>query len=185
MPAGRGPVRAPLALLAMLALSLAADAASAQEPASAAPTQREIIPPTPLSELRATYPEQATGEAVVVLTLTVEPDGSVSGVAASQTNEPFSSQAVEAAQRFRFRPATRNGVVVRARIRVQIEFHPPEPAGPELAGAEPSPEKVAAPNEQRTPRKPRVVEIEVRGVKMDPSRTASLSRAEVRQIPGT
>jgi TonB family protein len=186
MTVGRGPVRAPFALLVALALNLFPCAAAAQEAAPAAPVEREIIPPTPLSELSAAYPERGSGDAVVVLTLTVEPDGSVSGVAASQTNEPFSSQAVEAAQAFRFRPATRRGVPVRARIRVQIEFHSPVPEVPEVpepgaAGAVTRNEPPPSPQ----PRPARPVEIEVRGVKIDPSRTASLSRAEVRQIPGT
>jgi hypothetical protein len=44
---------------------------------------------------------------------------------------------------------------------------------------------VDASTSARKARGPRPVEIQVRGVKMDPSRTATLSRAEVRQIPGT
>src|SRR4051794_20640407 len=132
MSAGRGSVRAPLALLAVLALSLAPHISSAPETATTARAPREIVPPTPVSEVSAGSPEHAGGDAVVVLPLTVEPDGSVSGVAAGQTNEPFSSQAVQAAQAFRFRPATRHGVVVRARIRVRIEFHAPVPEQPEL-----------------------------------------------------
>jgi len=185
MSAACGLVRASLALLAMLALGLVPRFAAAQG-AAAASTLREIAPPRPLSELSAAYPEQGSGDAVVVLTLTVEPDGTVSHVAANQTNEPFSSQAVNAAQAWHFQPATRRGAVVRARIRVRIEFHPPLPEVPELP--EPSPAEIAPRSELRAnpkPRSARAVEIEVRGVKMDPSRTASLSRAEVRQIPGT
>jgi TonB family protein len=183
MSAARGPARASLALLAALAMALLVPgAALAQRAASALPSKPEIVPPVPLSELSAAYPEQGNGDAVVVLTLTVEPDGSVSGVSASQTQEPFSSQAVQAAQAFRFRPATRDGVAVRARIRVEIRFHSPLP---EVAEPDPPPviarDAVSAPEKLRAPR---VVEIEVRGVKVDPSRTASLSRAEVRQIPG-
>jgi len=174
------PARAPFSLLAGLALSLAPRPVIAQAAAPAAPTEREIVPPRPLSDLTVAYPEQGSGNAVVVLTLTVEPDGSVSAVAANQTNEPFSSQAVNAAQAWLFQPATRRGAVMRARIRVQVEFHPPVP--------EPRPEPAATPDAPPLPataRSTRAVEIEVRGVKMDPSRTASLSRAEVRQIPGT
>ena len=186
MSADRGPVRASLALLAALAWIAPAHVARAQTPTSAAPAEREIVPPRPLTELTAAYPAQGNGDATVVLTLTVEPDGSVSGVAASETNEPFSSQAIAAAHGWHFQPATRRGAVVRARIRVQIEFHPPAAEVPEAAEASP-PEPAGAnePSSRRTPSVARPVEIEVRGVKMDPSRTASLSRAEVRQIPGT
>jgi len=186
MSAGRGPVRAPLALLVALALGVVPGAAAAQGAAPAAPAEREIIPPTPLSELSAAYPEQGSGDAVVVLTLTVEPDGSVSGVTASDAIEPFSSQALKAAEAWRFTPAMRRGTAVRARIRVRIEFHPPVAEVPEVP--EPTAADVATRNEPTAPPKARVarpVEIEVRGVKIDPSRTASLSRAEVRQIPGT
>jgi len=184
MSAGRRPARAPFALLAALALSLAPRVADAQLPASTSPTEAQIVAPKPISELTAAYPEQGSGDATVALTLTVEADGSVSGVVASQPNEPFSGQAVKAAQAFRFQPAMRRGTPVRARIRLQIEFRAPVP---EII--EPSSTAPATRDELPSPAKParvaRPVEIEVRGVKMDPSRTASLSRAEVRQIPGT
>ena len=183
MLAGCGPVRAPLALVAVLALSLLPRLTSAQTPAPGGVTEREVLPPKPLSALTAAYPEQGSGDAVVVVLLTVEVDGSVSAASATRTNEPFSSQAVKAAQTFRFLPATRRGAPVRARIRVQIDFHAPVPEVPEVP--EVGPAAAATGKEAPTARKPRSVEIEVRGVKMDPSRTASLSRAEVRQIPGT
>jgi len=190
MSARRAPVRAPrasLSLWAGLALGFTPMTAAAQAPLSAqapmtAPAEREVVPPRPISELTAAYPEQGSGDALVVLTLTVEADGSVSAAAANTTEEPFSSQAVVAARAWRFHPALRRGEAVRARIRVQVEFHPPAPEVPEAEGNEnttPSPSPLAV-------RRPaRAVEIEVRGLKMEPSRTASLSRAEVRQIPGT
>src|SRR6478736_4420982 len=191
MSAGCGTARAPFSLLLALALSLDPGVASAQAKTPAASPEREIVPPKPLTDLNVAYPAQGSGDAIVVLTLTVETDGAVSHVAAAQANEPFSSQAVNAAQGWRFQPALRSGVAVRARIRVQIEFHPRVAEVPEVpdvasaheansgdtrAGAEPQPRTKA--------RAARPVEIEVRGVKMDPSRTVSLSRAEVRQIPG-
>ena len=181
MPVSHGSARAGLALLVALGSALGASPVYAQ----AAPTtrslgEREVLPPKALSELSASYPEGASGEANVVLTLTVEPDGSVSNVTSTRTEEPFSSRAVSAALAWRFQPATRGGVAVRARIRVQVAFHPPE-REPER---EPEPEAAAATPPVRAPQ-PRTVEIEVRGLKMEPSRTASLSRAEVRQIPGT
>src|SRR5882724_5253423 len=62
-------------------------------PPVGAPVQ-DTIPPKPVSDLTAAYPEGATGDAVVVLTLTVERDGSVSRVDPNQAQEPFSSAAV-------------------------------------------------------------------------------------------
>lgn len=186
MSAARAFARAPCPLLVALALGLGPRAAAAQAAAESAPT-REIVPPQPLTDLTAAYPEHGSGEAIVVLTLTVEKDGSVSNVTATQPNEPFSSQAVHAAQTWRFQPAERRGTAVRARIRVQVEFHAPVLATPDVPSAhEPESGDVAARGgpapRPKTGIKP--VEIEVRGVKMDPSRTVSLSRAEVRQIPG-
>src|SRR6478609_985084 len=191
MSAGCGTARAPFSLLLTLALSLDPGVASAQAKTPAASPEREIVPPKPLTDLNVAYPAQGSGDAIVVLTLTVETDGAVSHVAAAQANEPFSSQAVNAAQAWRFQPATRSGVAVRARIRVRIEFHPPLAEVPEVPDVASAPE--ANPGDTRADTEPlprpkaraaRPVEIEVRGVKMDPSRTASLSRAEVRQIPG-
>ncbi len=133
------------------------------------------------------YPAGASGVVNVILTLTVERDGSVSDVTPNEVAEPFSSLAVAAAKTWKFEPATRAGVAVRVRIRMQVEFRPPEPAPVEAPpsddSAPPSDAQGAPPNKKTNPAKP--VEIQVRGVKVEPSRTASLSRAEVRQIPGT
>src|SRR5689334_1725788 len=130
MTADRGSARAPWVLLSVvLALVLPSVAAAQGSPARAA--EREITPPKPLSELTAVYPEQASGDTTVVLTLTVEADGSVSRVTADTASEPFASQAVKAAQAFRFQPAMRGGVAVRARIRIKIEFRAPVPELPD------------------------------------------------------
>jgi len=145
------------------------------------------VAPKPISDLDVAYPAGARGEASVILTLTVERDGTVSAATPNAVAEPFSSLAVAAAKNWRFEPATRGGVPVRVRIRVEVAFHPPESAPAEpAASAEPEPQRAAqgAPPTKKSDRaKP--IEIQVRGVKVEPSRTASLSRAEVRQIPGT
>ncbi|HEX7452217.1 MAG TPA: TonB-dependent receptor, partial [Polyangiaceae bacterium] len=165
-------------------------AVSAQEAPTGSVPVRDTTPPKPLSDLEVAYPPGASGEATVVLTLTVEPDGSVSAVAPNANHEPFSSVAVAAAKKWQFQPALRRGVAIRVRIRVAVDFHPPvvvesEPAADAVSegGAAQAPAKTGAPAGER--RQPHLVEIQVRGIKMDPSRTATLSRAEVRQIPGT
>ena len=156
----------------------------ASEPArSDAPTLATLAP-RPISDLDVPYPEGASGDATIVLTLTVERDGTVSSVTPSVTTEPFARLAVDAARKWRFEPATRAGAALRVRIRMVVEFHPPEPppreevstAPSETSGAEPKPAVRKASG---------LREIQVRGVKVEPSRTATLSRAEVRQIPGT
>lgn len=188
MSARRALHRAPVVLGLMIASAVHSERAGAQSESTAAADPRAVLPPRPISELTAEYPGSATRDARVTLSLTVEVDGSVSAVTANETQEPFASQAVAAARDWRFTPATRAGRPVRARIRVQVEFHPPERAAPDApestegatkSSAQPA-SGGAAPAKRARP-----VEIEVRGVKMDPSRTATLSRAEVRQIPGT
>src|SRR5690606_4761476 len=74
---------------------------------------------------------------------------------------------------------------VAARIRIEVVFREPEPeAVPEQT---PAPGETAEPATGAAPAPPPEPEIEVvvRGEWPDPSRTASLSRAEVREIPGT
>jgi TonB-dependent Receptor Plug Domain len=146
----------------------------------------DTTPPHALSELSVPYPEGASGEANVVLTLTIERDGTVSAAIPSEPNEPFSTAAALAAASFVFEPALRHGVPVRVRIRFDVSFHPPVVAAPTR---EEEPVTSSAPSAQHTSAqsrpKPKPIEIQVLGVKPDPSRTATLSRAEVRQIPGT
>ena len=194
-----------VALLAGFLLALGARPATAQEsppsPAPplppAAPAPAALVPPKLLSEAIVPYPEGAEGEALVTLTLVVAPDGAVRSVSADADNEPFSSRAVDAARAWRFEPATRGDMPVAARIRIEVQFRPPEPepgTGDEPAtspatssGTPPRPAAGAA----RSPVRPGAIEdddgieeVRVRGRRADPSRTVSMSRAEVRQIPG-
>jgi hypothetical protein len=117
----------------------------------------------------------------VVLTLTIGSDGSVRDAVPVLAVEPFSSAAVAAARAWQFEPATRNGAPVAAKIRFEVTFHAPVPEAPSPAPEEnpygPPPEPPKPP--------PPPAEIIIRGERPEPSRTATLSRAEVRQIPGT
>jgi len=109
--------------------------------------------PRPLTPLTAHYPKDAEGDAVVVLKLVVEKDGSVTEARVESGMEPFSSAALAAARAFRFTPATRDGVAVRAAIRVEVVFTvpgpPPAPGGTPSGAAPsntPAPTNTAAPN---------------------------------------
>ncbi|WP_394830545.1 TonB-dependent receptor plug domain-containing protein [Pendulispora rubella] len=142
----------------------------------------DTVPPTLTSAPEVPYPQGAHGDAVIVLVLTVNADGTVRSVVPETAQEPFASAASEAAMTFRFQPATRNGTAVAAKVRMELAFRapPPEPE-PEpapLPAPEPPRRHAPAPMQQ-------VQEVRVGGERVEPSRTATLSRAEVREIPGT
>jgi len=165
-----------------LAVLLGAGHTSAQPapstpPQAAAPT---LIAPKVLSDTTVLYPDHARGDATVVLTLVVDRTGRVTSAVPSEANEPFSSLAANRALGWRFEPATRNGLPIVAKIRVEVVFREPEPP-PEAAAASPEPPAPARPGATKEER----VEVVVLGEHPEPSRTATLSRAEVRQIPGT
>jgi hypothetical protein len=117
--------------------------------------------------------------------------GAVESATPEHENEPFSSRAAAAALGWRFEPATRDGKAIPAKIRLEVVFRAPRPAldeakegaaagqGTDASGAAPEAEGPAP----KPPEPP--VEILVIGERAEPSRSATLSRAEVRQIPGT
>lgn len=140
------------------------------------------MPPRLRGSAEAEYPPDATGDAAVVLIVTVGADGDVDDVKAASGEEPFVSAAVTAARRWVFDPALRDGKPIAARIKMEILFHPPapepepEPEPPREPGAPPPPPKPAPPPVGAD-------EVTVRGNRAAPGAT-SLGRAEVRQLPG-
>lgn len=178
-------------LAAAMIVSLASPAwAQPASPASPpSPPPVAVVPPQIDGSPEVAYPEGAKGDAEVILVLTVQKDGTVKTAEASQGEEPFASAAQKAALNFRFRPATRNGEPVAARIRFAVTFRQIqviEPA-PEEPPAETNPQPTAAKPTKTNPQSAKKVEaitVDVRGEKPAPS-VSTLSRAEVRQIPGT
>jgi len=179
----------------LLVESLSDRAVARAEPeASAPPPAQTVLPPKLRSAPDVPYPEGARGDARVVLTIEVRADGTVRSATPAEPNEPFSSHASRAAQDFVFEPATRGGRPVAAKIRFELRFTepaPPEPAedppttdGAVAAspsdGAAGSPGAPATKADSKEP-----IEVIVTGVRPELSRTASLTRAEVREIPGT
>lgn len=177
----------------VLALGLWGTSFFATEPlgAQTAPppdSKADVVPPRLISEPTVEYPADANGDALVVLAITVNVDGSVRTVRALEGAEPFASAAVRAAETWRFEPATRNGRPVAAIIRFEAAFRapPPEPPAdaehPEPASApeaKPAHETTAAAKASVTP----AVEVQVVGERKAPA-VSSFSRAEVRQLPG-
>lgn len=146
-------------------------------PGIAAAASQGVTPPTLLGAPEVPYPEGQRGDAVVVLTLVVGKDGSVQAATPVEPSaEPFATHAREAALGFRFAPARRDGVAIAVKVRFEVAFNEPAPAPAEAEAAPPTVAKPApsAPEKQ----------IVVLGARPEPSRTASLTRAEVRQLPG-
>ncbi len=120
-----------LAALAFSIVAVAPPSAKAAPPDTPAPappaSPTTVTPPKLLSDANVPYPDGAKGEATVVLTLTINPDGTVRSATPAETNEPFSSQAVGAALGWSFEPARRGERAVAAIIRFEVVFHEPPP----------------------------------------------------------
>ncbi|HVJ16696.1 MAG TPA: energy transducer TonB, partial [Polyangiaceae bacterium] len=169
-------------LTLLLTTPLLAQPAPAPAPAPAPKPAAVVVPPKLISEPEVAYPEGASGDARVVLVIVVNPEGGVDSATPEVVHEPFSSSAALAAQGFRFTPATRDGVPIAAKIRFEVVFREPEPEpAPEPAEAPPAPVVEGAPP---APPIEEPLELDVLGERPEPSRSASLSRAEVRELPG-
>jgi hypothetical protein len=137
-----------------------------------------VIPPKLLSDPNIPYPLGARGDATLVLLVIVAADGSVQSAIPEQPHAVFAPHAVQAVLGWRFEPATRGGRAVAAKIRLEVAFREPEPEPVDVQPQEPA--KPATPAAARE----EYLEVTVRGEHAEPSRSASLTRAEVRQIPG-
>src|SRR6516225_8908840 len=95
-----------LVTVALLALALLAAPEAEAQPAQPAQPAAGLIAPTLLSDPAVPYPDGATGDATVLLTIAVNVDGTVRSATPAEINEPFSGAAVKAAMTWRFEPAT-------------------------------------------------------------------------------
>ncbi len=155
-------------------------------PALPPPTPPVVSPPLALST-PLSYPENATGEADVVLVLTIAEDGSVSAASVSQGAAPFAERALEATKAWRFQAATRDGKNIASKIRFLLHFTPPsaEPAEPPQASRS-GPESSAAPpkptQKENSGNTGATYEVLVVG-KREPL-SQRLGRAEIHDMPG-
>ncbi len=176
-------------VVTLLALGVAGRAHAQAVPApSGAPGDQAspspaLVPPRLVESDEVVYPAGAEGDATVTLTLTVSRDGSVRDVKVQRGDEPFASAALDAAQRFRFEPATRDGRSVSATIRFEVKF-----TAPSVSAPDPEPTTAPAKNATETAASaptepPPPTEVLVQGERSAPAVT-TLTRAEVRQLPG-
>lgn len=187
------PGKLPLATLIALIALLGSRPALAQEPEPAPapavpPAAPTITRPVPIDTPAPLYPSSHAGDHAVAVEVTVTRDGGVEDAKVLSGEPPFSELALEAVRTWRFEPATRDGQPVPARIRFEILFRePPPPKEPE---PEPSlaPGSTSQPSAVETPTLPPAqdepVEVVVVGVREAPERV-SMTRAEVRELPGT
>ncbi|MFZ5892743.1 MAG: TonB-dependent receptor domain-containing protein [Myxococcota bacterium] len=105
-------------LLLALSLAFSAPAAALDEPTT---------PPALKGSADVPYPNGGSGDAVVLLELVVDQNGSVTEATVLEGAEPFATQASDAVRAFRFAPARRGDNPVSSRIRMRVEFHPPAP----------------------------------------------------------
>jgi hypothetical protein len=178
------PARAAAVLVAVS--SFRANAALAEDkPAVAAAPAPSMTPPTAVGSTDVTYPKGAKGDAVILLELIIEKDGTVSSAVVTEGTEPFAEQARQAVIGWRFTPALRAGIPVVARIRARVDFHqkevpnapaqtaPPAARGPTSTTFSSAEVATAQPPEQ----------VNVYGTRREIGQT-TLSAADVREMPG-
>jgi hypothetical protein len=131
------------------------------------------------------YPKGARGDAVVLLELTIERDGTVFNAVVMEGVEPFATQARETVLGWRFTPALRGSNPVRALIRARVEFRqvevprtppgatPPPARGPTLETSSGSAQPAAEAPE----------EVNVHGTRREIGQT-TLSATDIREMPG-
>jgi TonB family protein len=139
----------------------------------------KMVAPKLLDAPDVPYPDGAKGDASVVLELQIDDKGEVASAHVETGDEPFASRALEGVKKFRFEPATRDGAPIKARIRYKLTFTEPPPPPPVAT----EPVKPVEPATPQAKPAPKPIEIEVAGVKAEPSVT-TFSRAEVRELPG-
>lgn len=137
------------ALVALGALGLAPRDAGAQAAPGAGETEEAkkpvIVPPKLIHFEHAPYPAEAQAqglEAEVILKLTVERDGSVSAAeVVTPQGHGFDEAATQAALKFKFEPATRDGEPIRVQIQYAYRFTLTEASPPADEPPPPPPDR--------------------------------------------
>lgn len=159
----------------------APDAEQTAEDASAGEAApKPIIKPPRAIQTPLDYPEGGKGPHLVVLEILVAADGSVGDAIVVSGNAFFGQAAIEAAQSWRFEPATVDGKATSARIRFEVRFSPPEKEREAETPQPPAPTVEAS--DSPVDEQP-IEEVIVTGDRPEGER--QISRAEIRQLPGT
>lgn len=161
-------------------LAIACAVASYATRAAAEPSG--VVPPAQLAAEPVPYPEGAHGPAEVVLELVIAQDGSVTDVNVRDGAEPFASAARIAVARWQFRPASREGIPIRARITAKVSFR--ESAAAPLPAASSTNDAAPQPNAPAPEATAQPTEIRVIGEDRQELGSLHIPRSETRLIPG-
>ena len=155
---------------------------------SLAEPRAEIVAPRQLQAPELRYPTGAHGDGEVIVEIEVAQDGTVTRAAVKAGAPPFHQEALHAARSFRFEPATRNGIPVRARVLAQLVFREPIPEPRPAAAPVPavpagtSRGPVAA--TRSAPPTAQPIEITVLGEEREELGSIHIPRSEARLVPG-
>ena len=134
----RSPIRRSTICLGALAWACLCGRALAQTPAEAPTT---ITPPSVKTQVAPQYPGGTNDIGAVILTVTVNSDGSVGEVEVFQSaGEAFDRAAIAAIQQWTFESAKRGEQPIASRVHVSFRFGPPP-----LTATQPMPLPAAAP----------------------------------------
>jgi hypothetical protein len=169
-------------------------AAGHDEPAvQARPPDLALTSPVAQGSTDVPYPPRANGDAVVLLELTVEADGTVSNAIVIDGVEPFAGQARRGVLAWRFLPALRGGTPVAARVHARVQFHQEQPSAAlssvdpaaHAAGRRPSPSgpSPSTPAQALAAAPEAAEEVDVHGARHEIGET-SISATEIREMPG-
>jgi hypothetical protein len=183
----RGSSRSPrVRLLLVLALVLLVPGRALAQPA-------DVVRPELISGPDAPYPDDAHGDTSVLLELDLAEDGTVTAARTREGEPPFEAVARVTVLSWRFSPATRNGIPIRARILARIDFHEPAPPAaapvppPAPAAAEnssPDSAAVATPPAPVAANPPEPVSITVIGEQRQELGSIYIPKADARRVPG-
>ncbi len=147
----------------------------------------QVEAPKLKTEAEAVYPEEARGLARDVLVIvTLDAEGHVVDVKLdeSEVHDALDDVALDAAKRYEFFPASRDGKPLRARIKLKLSLHgPPKLAAPVDAGAETPPvvvdagAPIAHDDAAAAPVIEEVEDVRVRGQKIPTARRCARSTA--------
>jgi TonB family protein len=173
-----------------VALAAQVGSAGAAEPADGAADRASgIVKPRLLESSEPAYPEDADGDVSVELSVTIGEDGRVSEIRVRTGEPPFDEAARAAVAAWRFVPAMRDNVPVKARVLLRVSFvepRPPEPVpAPVVAGDPAAPEQVTpARVVAESHALPPPVEITVEAARPESLGAIHVPRSDTRLIPG-